>query len=77
MSEDVIRLAMIFVIVAGMVSGTFRGLAAIIAAWFTGKASVIRAQRGDPLSVNEERSLPSILGSVLRNRRASRSELED
>lgn len=77
MLEEMIRLAVIFVIVAGIVSGTFRGFAAIIGAWFNGRASVIRAQRGDPPSADEEGSLPSILRSVLRDRLAPGNQLED
>ena len=77
MPEEMIRLALVFVVVAGIVSGTFRGLAAIIGAWFNGRAAVIRAQRGDPPCTNDETSLPSVLRPVLRDRRTSENNRED
>jgi hypothetical protein len=38
----------LFLEVSGAVAGTWYGLAALVRAWFDGKARVIRATRGDP-----------------------------
>jgi len=59
----------IAVISAG-IGGFGVGIAAIIRAWFNGKATLIRARRGDPEPPNWRSAMPAVLGLVLRKRKA-------
>lgn len=76
MSEEIIHVATIFVAACGVTSGVLYGVAAMIHAWFKGKATLIRAERGDPELLADGTSLPSILGPLLRSRRDSSSHPE-
>lgn len=68
MSKEMIHVAMIFVATYGFASGALHGVAAVIQAWFKGKAILIRAERGDPELRSDSTPMPRILGSFLRNR---------
>ena len=68
MLEKMIQISMIFAAAYGVASGVLYGAAAVIQAWYNGKATLIRAERGEPEPPSDRASLPSILRPVLRNR---------
>jgi hypothetical protein len=55
------RQMIITLTIAGAVAGMGYGIAAVIRAYFFGKAALVRAQRGEPEPPNDRAALPRLL----------------
>jgi len=59
-------------LIMGSIGAVMTGAAAIIRAWFNGRATLIRAQRGDPEASGQRVSPPTRSRSILRRWRADK-----